>query len=257
METITIRKELRIATVTLNRPEKRNALSPQMVSELSIAFDQLSADEDVRLVVLKGEGPAFCAGADLAYLKQMQNFSYEENLADSNRLRDLFLKMYRFPKVLIAQVHGPALAGGCGLVTVCDFAVASREATFGFTEVRIGFVPALVMVFLLKKLGEAHTRNLLLSGDLITADKAMAMGLITSLCEPGDLERITSEFSGRLLKNNSFESLMATKQLLTALNKTSLEESLSYAATMNAKARETADCIRGISAFLNKEKIIW
>jgi methylglutaconyl-CoA hydratase len=142
------------AYLTLNRPEKRNALSPEIITELKNAFDKAEQDASVKVVVLKANGESFCAGADLNYLQQLQNFSYEENLADSQHLKELFLKIYTLKKVVIAQVQGHALAGGCGLATVCDFTFAVPEAKFGYTEVRIGFIPALVAVFLIRKIGE-------------------------------------------------------------------------------------------------------
>src|SRR5690606_28704890 len=158
--------EGRIAFVILNRPEKRNALSPETVQELMRAFSEMEQDPEVKVVVLKAEGEVFCAGADLDYLRQMQDFSWEENLADSQRLKSLFSQIYEFPKVVIAQFQCHALAGGFGLVTVCDFAFAISEAKFGYTEVKIGFVPALVSVFLSEQIGLAVATELLLSGNL-------------------------------------------------------------------------------------------
>ena len=137
----------RVGYITLNRPEKRNALSGEMVTELKAAFAKADEDESVKVIVLKASGEAFCAGADLAYLQQLQKFSLEENVKDSNHLKDLFLQIYQLKKVVIAQVQGHALAGGCGLATICDFVFAIPEAKFGYTEVKIGFIPALVSVF--------------------------------------------------------------------------------------------------------------
>src|SRR5689334_9069020 len=166
-----------IGTITLSRPEKRNALSFELVSELKAAFTALEMDATVKIIILKAQGEAFCAGADLGYLQQLQHFSFEENLADSNHLKELFLQIYTLKKVVIAQVQGHALAGGCGLATVCDFSFTVPEAKFGYTEVKIGFIPAIVMIFLLRKIGEARSKQLLLSGELITADDAMRLSL--------------------------------------------------------------------------------
>ncbi|HAC23901.1 MAG TPA: methylglutaconyl-CoA hydratase, partial [Cytophagales bacterium] len=149
-----------IGYITLNRPDKRNALSPELIKALSEAFDRATRDEQAKVIVLKANGEAFCSGADLAFLQQMQAFSEEENYQDSSRLKELFLKIYTLPKVVIAQVQGHALAGGCGLATVCDFTFAVPQARFGYTEVKIGFVPAIVMVFLLRKLGEQKAKQL-------------------------------------------------------------------------------------------------
>ena len=141
----------RIGFLTLNRPTKRNALNHELVTELLLGFQKAASDDSVKVIVLRANGETFCAGADLVYLQQMQKFSYEENLSDSLQLKELFLQIYTSKKVVIAQVQGAALAGGCGLITVCDFVFAVPEAKFGYTEVKIGFVPAIVMVFLLRK----------------------------------------------------------------------------------------------------------
>ncbi len=149
----------RIGYIVLNRPDKRNALSPEMVSELKLAFKKAEDNAAVKVIVLKANGESFCAGADLAYLQDLQKFSYEENLADSRHLKELFLQIYTLRKVVIAQVQGSAMAGGCGLATVCDFVYAVPESKFGYTEVKIGFIPAIVMVFLLRKIGEAGLKS--------------------------------------------------------------------------------------------------
>jgi methylglutaconyl-CoA hydratase len=136
----------RVGYITLNRPDKRNALSFELIRELKEAFYNAERDDAVKVIVLRAHGEVFCAGADLAYLQQLQEFSYEQNLADSNHLKDLFFQIYTLQKVVIAQVQGHALAGGCGLATVCDFTFSVPEAKFGYTEVKIGFIPAIVMV---------------------------------------------------------------------------------------------------------------
>lgn len=247
----------RIAFITLNRPEKRNALSYELVTELKEAFDTAAADESAKVVVLRAEGEAFCAGADLSYLQKLQSFSYEENLADSNHLKELFHKIYTLNKVVIAQIQGHALAGGCGLAAVCDFSFAVPEAKFGYTEVKIGFIPAIVMVFLLRRLGEGKSKQLLLSGDLISAEEAYSLGLVNYLCTPEQLEHDVLNFANKLIRSNSAQSMATTKQMIAAVQSMSLDEALAYASSMNATARGSEDCKRGITAFLNKEKLIW
>src|ERR1041385_7348593 len=160
---LTIAREHPIATISMTREEKRNALSPELIRELSVAFDELRSDEDVRAVTLRGQGNTFSARADLAYLQKIADNGPEENLADSRALRDLLWKIYTYPKIAIAQVHGAALAGGCGLATVCDVIFAADDSQFGYTEPAIGFIPALVSIFLVRKIGEQHARELLLS----------------------------------------------------------------------------------------------
>jgi len=247
----------RIGFITLNRPEKRNAISPAMIGELGNAFSAFEQNPDVKVVVLRAEGKAFCAGADLTYLQEMQGYTFEENLADSHRLKALFSQIYEFPKVVIAQVQGHALAGGCGLVTVCDFAFAATEAKFGYTEVKIGFVPALVSVFLSEQIGQALTAELLLSGELITSVKAAELGIITAEVSSELLEKRTLEFAQKLVDENSAFSMQETKRLLRSLGEKSRHEALDRAAEANAKARGEADCVKGIAAFLSKIKPDW
>ena len=141
----------RIGFITINRPEKRNALNADLITELKNVFDRAEDDDKVKVIVLRANGEAFCAGADLEGLQKLQNYSKEENMSDSRHLKELFYKMYTLNKVVIAQVHGHALAGGCGLTTVCDFVYAVPEAKFGYTEVKIGFIPAMVLIFLIRK----------------------------------------------------------------------------------------------------------
>jgi methylglutaconyl-CoA hydratase len=257
MKLVEYHVEDRIGVITLNRPEKRNALSPELVGDLKEAFTSAEKDETVKVVILKATGEAFCAGADLAYLQELQKFSYEQNLQDSNHLKELFLKIYAYPKVVIAQVQGHALAGGCGLATVCDFSYAVPGAKFGYTEVKIGFIPAIVTVFLLRKIGEAKSKDLLLGGDLISAEHAVQIGLINKVVPAEKLEVEVLGLAKKLVSENSAQSMKLTKQMIAKVQSESIGEALNYAAEMNARARGTDDCKRGIVAFLNKEKLIW
>ena len=247
----------RIAYITLNRPEKRNALNYEVVAELKAAFTRAETDEACKIVVLRANGAVFCAGADLEYMQQLQANTYEENLADSTHLMQLFLQIYKLKKVVIGQIHGHAIAGGCGLATVCDFSFTVPEAKFGYTEVKIGFIPAIVKVFLLRKLGEAKAKELLLTGDLILADEAQKMGLINYVVSGEDLEKTVSKFAQKLIAENSAQSMALTKEMIADVQSMPLEEGLHYAARMNANARATADCKKGIASFLTKEKLSW
>ena len=247
----------RVGIITLNRPEKRNALSYDLISELESAFEQYEIDNSVNVIILKANGQAFCAGADLADLQRLQTYSFEQNLADSNHLKELFLRIYTLKKVVIAQVQGPALAGGCGLATVCDFVFTVPKAKFGYPEVKIGFIPAIVMIFLLRKIGEGKTKRLLLSGDQFSAERAYQLGMVHEIVAPEVLEEHVMKFAKRLIRTNSSHAMMLTKQMTTKLYSMSLQESLSFAADMNARARESDDFKRGVSSFLNKENIEW
>lgn len=247
----------RVGYVTLDRPEKRNALSPEMVTQLKSAVDKAEADPECKVIVLAANGEAFCAGADLGYIKGLQSNSYEENLADSRHLMELFTKIYRSSKVYISRIQGHALAGGCGLATVCDFSFAIPEAKFGYTEVRIGFVPAIVLVFLLRKIGEGKAKEILLTGEVFEAEKALAFGLINAILPFDQLNEYVHTFATKLCEEASGESLARTKHMIARVQDLPLEEALHYAAAQNAEARDGVDCKRGISAFLNKERIKW
>lgn len=247
----------RIGFITLNRPEKRNALSFELVEELKINFARAEGDDGVKVIVLRANGETFCAGADLSYLQKLQNFSREENLEDSRLLKDLFYKIYTLNKVVIAQVQGHALAGGCGLATVCDFVYAVPEAKFGYTEVKIGFIPAIVMVFLIRKIGEQKSKHLLLSGELVSAESAVQFGLANKIVNKEKLETAVIDFALRLIKNNSGQSMGLTKRMIGEVQSMKLEDALQYAAEKNVEARVSNDCKKGIKAFLNKEDLIW
>ncbi len=246
-----------IAYLFLNRPEKRNAFNEALVNELKVAFSEAENDKDVRAVVLGGRGKAFSAGADLAYLQGLQSNSYEENLADSNNLKELYQHIYTYKKVVIAMVQGHAIAGGAGLATVCDFTFAIPEALFGYTEVKIGFIPAIVMVFLLRKIGEGKAKELLLTGKLINAEAAKAFGLINEVVSPESIEKTVHSFAMDLVKSSSPQSITRTKHMMGRVQNMDVVDAFNYAAEMNAKGRESEDCKRGIQAFLNKEKINW
>jgi methylglutaconyl-CoA hydratase len=170
---------------------------------------------------------------------------------------ELFQFIYHSNKVVISQINGPALAGGCGLASVCDFSFATPESTFGYTEVKIGFVPAIVMVFLVRKVAEKNAREMLLTGDVFKADKALQYGLINYIIEPEELDDVVFKFAQKLCKQTSMQSVELIKEMLANVQSMDVNEALEYAAQTNAKARATDDCKRGIAAFLNKEKLSW
>jgi methylglutaconyl-CoA hydratase len=248
----------RRALITLNRPEKRNALDDTMVRELAQAFNSAAKDQGVKVIILKGNGPAFCAGADLDHLQRLSTFDLEENRFDSQQLAHLFRGVYELRKPVIAAVDGPALAGGCGLATVCDFVVASEEnAKFGYTEVRIGFIPAVVMVFLIKRVGEGKARELVLRGNIINAAEAKAIGLINSVVPSSELGSAVDQLAADLIQKNSSTAMGLCKEMLSKLPGMNFVDSLDFATNMNAAARMTPDCKQGVSAFLKGEKIQW
>lgn len=257
MSNVLYQVEDRIGYLTLNRPEKKNALNAAMVTDLKSTLLKAEQDMEVKVIVLKAAGDVFCSGADLESLQKLQKNTFEDNLADSQHLKELFLQIYTLKKIVIAQVQGHALAGGCGLATVCDFVYAASGVKLGYTEVRIGFVPAIVMVFLLRKIGEQKAKQLLLSGDLVTSDEALLMGLITQVVGKEELGNVVTAFARHLAISNSHQSMEMTKAMIAKVQSMSLDEGLNYAAEMNASARGTEDCQRGVAAFLNKEKLLW
>ena len=203
-----------ILTLTMNRPDKRNALSADLVAAVKDALAEAADDDGVRVVVLTGAGKAFSAGADLAALEALQTASAEANLADSQHLAELFGAIYRHPKPVVAKVNGHAIAGGCGLAAVCDVALVADHAKLGFTEVRIGFVPAIVSVFVLRKLGEAAARDLMLRGHLISADEAARIGLVTRAVPAADLDAATDDLAREIATSTSATAVALTKRLL-------------------------------------------
>jgi len=248
----------RRATITLARPEKRNALDDVMVGELTAAFTAAARDPSVKVVVLDARGSAFCAGADLEYLQRIASFDLEAHRADSRALASLFRLIYELRKPVVAAVQGPALAGGCGLAGVCDFVIASREhAAFGCTEVHIGFIPAIVMVFLVRRLGEGRARELVLRGAVLDADEARAAGLVTAVVPHDGLAGAVDALAAALVTENSAASMGLCKDMLARLHGMNFLDALDFAANMNAAARMTPDCKRGIAAFLAKDKLTW
>ncbi len=245
-----------VARITLNRPEKRNALHPQMISELTAAVTALPSE--TRILILQGRGSAFCAGADLAYLRQLAAFSYEENVEDSMALMRLYKAIYDLPCLVISRVHGPALGGGMGFLLVSDYVLATEDARLGFPEVRIGFVPALVSVFLLRKVSEGLARRLLLSGEIFSAAEGQAYDLVTRTApDPQALADFVEQFVDKLRTQVSPQSIAATKQLLRDVAHDRLDKALREAVLANARARQTDDFKRGLDAFLRREKILW
>jgi methylglutaconyl-CoA hydratase len=244
-----------IATITLNRPEKRNAISYELIDDLLAALRQ-AAESAAQVVILTGAGKAFCAGMDLDNLKQLIGRSHEQNLKDSETMASLFRTLYDFPKPTIAAVNGAAIAGGTGLATLCDFTLAVAEAKFGYTEVRIGFVPGIVSSYLIASVGEKRGRDLLLTGRLFDAAEAHRIGLVTEVVPADQLMPRALELAGRLLENSPM-SLRATKALLSSYTREQLDRRLKSAVRENAASRQTADFKEGITAFLEKRKPTW
>jgi len=252
---IAYRLENRVARITLKRPDKKNALSPAMVDALLSAATQAMNDDQVRAIVLDAEGDVFSAGADLEALQTMQTWNKDEQKQDSLKLAGLYRLLYAGPKPVIALVQGNALAGGCGLVSVCDWVFAVPSAQFAYTEVAIGFVPAMVSVFLCRKMGEGFARPLLLNCARISAEEALHSGLIYRIVDSDGLERTALEFVQHLIARNSGNSIALIKGLLA--RNAGLDQAMANAIETNVEARQSEACKSGVSAFLRKEKLSW
>ena len=244
-------KENQVAVIKLNRPEKRNALHPNLVKEFKASLEEIKNDGNSRVVIITGEGNSFCAGADLEYLNQLREFTAVENEKASEILSELFLSVYKFPKPTIAAVNGAAIAGGCGLASVCDFVVAdSRNAKFGYSEVKIGFIPAIVSIFLVKRIGEQKARRLFLTADIINAGEAFKIGLADYLAD--DIMKESYSLAEKLLGNSDY-SMALTKKMLNTISNLNVDEAVDYCIRLNTISRSSEDFKKGLERFFNKK----
>ncbi len=242
-----------VRTITLARPARRNALTRSMIDELTVALRDANASS-VRVLVLRGEGEAFCAGLDLTELQAMAAMTPEQHRVEAERIAALLRALWDVEAPTIALVQGAAVAGGMGLATLCDFTLATAEARFGYTEARIGFVPALVSAYLALQVGDKVARGLLLRAQLLAAQEAHGLGLVSEVVD--DLEARGEELCAELLRNSP-ESLRATKRLLRAQHAPWLDAALALAMEANAESRQTADFREGVASFLEKRKPVW
>jgi methylglutaconyl-CoA hydratase len=254
-ETLRFEQRGKIATITLDRPEKRNAISAEMITDLLTALDEAAASPAF-VTILTGSGKAFCAGMDIDGLRGLALQSPQDHLEDSHRMAAMFRRIYSFPKPIIAAVNGPAIAGGCGIATLADFTLAVPEAKFGYTEVRIGFIPALVSVFLRRQIGDKQARDLLLTGKIIDANEAFRLGLVTEIVPAEKLMSRAIEIADSLLAVSP-TGVLRTKKLLYQTEHAALDEELDLAIQENASIRSTEDFREGVSSFLEKRPPRW
>jgi methylglutaconyl-CoA hydratase len=240
--------------VTLDDPARANALSPALAEAVTATFRRDWLAEGVRAILLAGAGRNFCAGADLENLARLADASPAEHRADSERLRDLFDAVLRQEALTVALVQGSCVAGGCGLATACDFVVAAEDARFLYSEVRIGFVAALVATFLPLRVRGAELRELLLAPEFVDARRALELGLANRVVPAGELAARGERLAGEILTRASSQSIAATKRLLLATLGRPLDERLELATATNASARQTEDCRRGVAHFLAHKK---
>lgn len=240
-----------IGILTLNRPEKRNALHPDLVKQMKHKLSEIENDGSVKVLIITGEGKAFCAGADLEYLDELRNYSSIQNEQDSQELAELFLLIYNFPKPIIAAVNGAAIAGGCGLASVCDLIVADEvNSKFGYSEVKIGFIPAIVSIFLIKRVGDGLARQLLLSGDVIDGKRANEIGFVNYLYN--NVLNGALEVASRI-KINSTISMKMTKKMISQISGLTIDEAVEYCIGLNTISRTTEDFKEGLNNFLSKK----
>jgi len=240
-----------IGILTLNRPEKRNALHPELVKQMKVKLSEIEKDSNVKVLIITGEGKSFCAGADLEYLNKLRDFSTLENEEDSKDLSELLLMIYNLPKPVIAAVNGAAIAGGCGLASTCDFIVADESnASFGYSEVKIGFIPAIVSTFLIRRVGEGIAKQMLLSAEVITAKRSYEIGFTNYLSS--NVLQFSMELASKLSKNSQNSTAM-TKDLIRRVADLPVNEAVEYSVKLNAISRTTDDFKKGINHFLNKK----
>ena len=240
-----------VARITLNRPEKRNALDDEMIAGIRGGLGESAHDEAVHLVLITGAGNDFCAGADLAAIEQLSHGTVMENVADARHLGDLFLEMRRYPRPIIAAVRGRALAGGCGIATAADFVLAAESAQFGYPEIKIGFVPAMVMAILRRSVSEKRALELLATGEIIPARTALEIGMITRVFADAAFNNEVQSYAAQLATRSS-SALALTKSLFYQMDTVAFDAALSAGVQTNALARLTEDCQRGIQRFLKK-----
>jgi methylglutaconyl-CoA hydratase len=254
-QTIQLTTDSGIATILLHRPEKRNAISSQLLDELLAALDEIE-QSPAQITILTGAGKAFCAGLDLDELKSLAGKTNAENVQDSTRVAHIFRRLYEFPKPTIAAVNGAAIAGGTGLATMCDFTLAVPDAKFGYTEVRIGFVPAIVSSMLVWQVGHKIARDLLLTGRLFDSAEAYRFGLVNEIVAPENLMGRARELAVLLMENSPL-SLIATKRLINGFIAPQLDQQIAEAIADNARIRTTADFREGVASFLERRKPRW
>jgi methylglutaconyl-CoA hydratase len=245
-----------VATVALARPEARNALNAALIGEVTRCFEELAEDEGVRVVVLTGENPSFCAGADVGYMRDTADFSYEENLEDARRLADMFLAVDDLPKPVVARVQGAAIGGGAGLVAAADVAVAEEGARFAFSEVRLGIAPATIAPFVVRKTGYSRARALFLTGERFGADQAREIGLVHEVVPEEELDAVVERVVARLLQGGP-AAQAAIKDALRQIEATEPMEALGIMTQLIAELRVGEEGQEGLGAFLEKREPFW
>jgi methylglutaconyl-CoA hydratase len=254
---LTVDRQGGVARVTLNRPELRNAFDDVLIGRLTSAFQELENDKGVRVVVLAGNGPAFCAGADLNWMKRMAGYGYEENLADARALADMLATLDRMPKPTIARVHGPVFAGGTGLVAACDIAVGTPEARFCLSEAKLGLSPATISPYVIRAMGERLARRYFLTAEVFGAEEALRIGMLSALVPGDELDAVIASMVQNLLAGGP-EAHAKIKDLIRAVARRPVDDELvADTAKRIAEIRVSPEGREGIASFLEKRKASW
>ena len=255
-DTLRLTRQGPVTRVALDRPDVRNAFNDEMLVDLVEAFDAIRDDPEVRVAVLTGEGPCFCSGADVNWMKRVVDYTQQENYEDSLRLALMLNKIYSCPKPVIARINGPAIGGGTGLVAVCDIAIADDAAVFGITETKLGVIPAAISPYLLKRMGERNLKEFTLTGERFKAPRAVELGLINASVPAADLDAAVDSRIEKILTGGP-EALAASKELIRGIAERSLEDNGPYTANLITQRRMSAEGQDGMNAFLQKAKPRW
>ena len=255
-KTIIFSKDGKIARIFFNRPEVHNSFNSTMIKEVDDALEKIKADKSIRVVILSGKGKSFCAGADIKWLREIINYSFEQNLEESLQLAEVLHKIYLLPKATVAMVNGTAIGGGNGFLSACDIAVASEEAKFGLSEVKIGLVPAAISPYVIRRIGESKAREYFLTGKRISAQKALEIGLVNEVVPHKELEKTVNEITGLLLSSGP-EAIAACKELIHKVPEMSFDEVKEYTARMIANLRISEEGQEGMTSYLEKRKPKW
>lgn len=254
--TVRLAREGVVVRVVLSRPDVRNAFNDQMLADLREAFAAIRDDAGLRAVILTGEGRSFCAGADLHWMKRVVDYTYAENYEDSLNLAEMLREVYCCPKPVVGRVNGPAIGGGTGVVAVCDIAIASEDAVFGFSETKLGLTPAAISPYLLKRMGERNLREYFLTGERFSAARAAEMGLVNAVVPAAELDAAVDAKIGMILTGGP-HALAVSKELIREIAERSLEENGPYTAEVISRLRMGAEGQEGMNAFLEKRKPRW
>jgi methylglutaconyl-CoA hydratase len=255
-EMLTYERKDRIGRITFSRPEIHNAFNGQMIDELYDVFGRVRRDKGMRVAVLTGSGKSFCAGADLNWMRSVKDYGYERNFSESLKLAEVFHLIYSCPKPIVGRINGAAIGGGTGFVAVCDIAIASSEAIFSFSEVKIGVVPACISPYVVKRVGEGRAREFFLTGERLSADQALRAGLINRVVSPESLDAEVETMVQQLVSSGP-EALRCCKELLPTVTEKTLLESKVHTAKVIADLRKSDEGQEGMDAFLNKRKPRW